>query len=316
MIDRFQASMLGYAIGDALAAPLEDVVRSPEDGEEIIKYYTRASKSHPLAHLLPGQYSDETQLMIIIAKSLSELGCFSIKDLEKRFVDWFHLQKKRSEWRFPGNTLMTACRKLAAGSTWETSGLMSAGSSAVCRTLPYALVFGKNHTMLKSCIEKSCKLSHTDSRCLGTSLAFAGVINMGLANEEFSVDVICNRAIEKAQPYASELGRKLRVVKDSLRLDSKRAISNIGNSGYCIDTFASSLYWFLRAEGRFDSMVIGAANSGGDSDAIAAMAGAMFGAWFGLSAIPEKWFEKLENYELIRQLACNLYSIAISNSEK
>ncbi len=311
MIDKFQASMLGYAIGDALASPIEDVIRFPEDGEEIIKYYTKASISHPLSHLVPGQYSDETQLMLLIARSLSDCGCFSIKDLEKKFIDWFHSQKKRSEWRFPGNTVMTACRKLAAGATWETSGLLSAGSNAVGRTLPYALAFSKSATMLKSSIDKSCRLSHTDSRCLGTSLALAAVINMGLSGEEFSVDIICNRAIEKAQPYVIEMGRKLRIVKDSLKLDSKRAISNIGNSGYCVDCFASALYWFLRAEGKFDNMIIGAANCGGDSDAIAAMAGGMFGAWFGLSAIPEKWFEKLEGYEEIKQLACNIYRIAI-----
>ena len=311
MIDKFQASMLGYAIGDALASPLEDVIRYPEDGEEIIKYYTKASRSHPLSHLLPGQYSDETQLMLLIARSLSECGCFSIKDLEKKFVDWFHSQKKRSEWRFPGNTVMAACRKLAAGAPWETSGLLSAGNCAVCRTLPYALAFSKSSAMLKSSIDKSCRLSHTDPRCLGTSLSFATVIGMGLSEEEFSVDKICSRAIESAQPYAIEMGRKLRIVKDSLKLDSKRAISNIGNTGYCVDSFAAALYWFLRAEGRFDSMIIGAANCGGDSDAIAAMAGGMFGAWFGLSAIPEKWFEELEGYEEIKQLACNIYRIAI-----
>lgn len=311
MIEKFQASMLGYAIGDALAAPLEDTVRYPEDGDEIVSYYIRASKSHPLTHLLPGQYSDETQLMLIVAKSLSECGCFSIKDLEIRFVDWFHSQKKRTAWRFPGNTMMTACRKLASGATWENSGLISAGSNAVCRTLPYALAFSKSLPMLKSCIEKSCKLSHTDSRCIGTSLSFAAVIDMGLSGESFSIDSICNKAIEKAQPYAIEMGRKIRIVKDSLKLDSKRAISNIGNSGYCVDVFASALYWFLRAGGRFDNMIIGAANAGGDSDAIAAMAGAMFGAWFGLSAIPEKWFEKLESYEEIKQLGSNIYRIAI-----
>lgn len=313
MIDRFQASMLAYAIGDALAAPLEDVVRYPEDGEEIVKYYTRASKSHPLSHLLAGQYSDETQLMLIVARSLSECGCFSIKDLEKKFIDWFHSQKKRSEWRFPGNTMMTACRKLAAGASWENSGLISAGSNAVCRILPYALAFSKSQPMLKSSIEKSCRLSHTDPRCIGTSLSFAAIINMGLSGEDFSVDNICNRAIEKAQPYTIEMGRKIRTVKDSLKFDSKRAISSIGNSGYCVDSFAAALYWFLRAGGRFDNMIIGAANSGGDSDAIAAMAGAMFGAWFGLSAIPEKWLEKLENSDEIRLLASNIYRISIQN---
>ena len=295
MIDKFQASMLGYAIGDALAAPFEDVIRLPEAGEKIITYYTKGSPSNPVAHLQPGQYSDETQTMLLVARSLSDCGTFSIDDLERKFIDWYQMQKKRSEWRFPGDTLIKACRKLAAGAHWDQSGSISAGISAVCRTLPYSLAFCKSPSMLKTSIDKSCRISHTDQRCLGTALAFAGVINMGLSGEDFSPDFICSRVIEKAQPYAAEMGRKMRIVKDSLKLESRLAINNIGNSGYCIDSFAAALYWFLRAEGRFDNMIIGAANSGGDADAIAAMAGAMFGAWYGMQAIPEKWLEKLED---------------------
>ena len=310
MIDKFQASMLGYAIGDALAAPLEDVVRNPEFEEEIVKEYTKAAPSHPLAHLQPGQYSEETQTMLLNARSLSECGCFSIKDVEGKFIDWYRLQKKRSEWRFPGNSLTTACRKLSAGGSWETSGIMSAGISAVCRTLPYALAFYKNSAMLKSSLDKSCRLSHTDPRCLGISLAFASVISMGLAGEDYNPDFICSKIVEKSQAYVPEIGRKLRIVRNSMKLDCKKAIENIGNTGYCVDAFASAMYWFFRAGDHFDSMVIGAANAGGDSDAIASMAGAMFGAWFGLAAIPAKWLDKLENYEEIKQLACNIYRIA------
>ncbi len=310
MIDKFQASMLGYAIGDALAAPFEDVMRFPDQEEEIIKDYTKAAPSHPLAHLQPGQYSEETQTMLLIARSLSECGCFSIKDVEGKFVDWYHLQKKRSEWRFPGNSLTTACRRLAAGGSWETSGVMSAGITAVYRTLPYALAFYKNPTMLKTSLEKTCKLSHTDPRCLGIALAFAAVISSGLNGEDFNPDFICSKIIEKSQAYVPEIGRKLRIVRNSMKLDSKKAIENIGNTGYCVDSFASALYWLFRAGERFDSMIIGAANSGGDSDAIAAMAGAMFGAYFGMAAIPAKWLDKLENYEEIKQLACNVYRIA------
>lgn len=311
MIDKFQASMLGYAIGDALAAPFEDMIRNPEMGDEIINYYTKASPSHPLAHLSPGQYSDETQLMLLVANSLSECGCFSIEDLSRKMVDWYHSQKKRSEWRFPGNTMLKACRKLASGTPWDQCGSISAGVNAVSRTLPYALAFFKSPAILKSSIDKSCRITHTDQRCLGTALAFATVIEMGLTGEEFNPFVICGRVIEKAQPYVAEIGRKMRIVKDSLKMESKVAVANIGNSGYCVDSFSCALYWFFRAEGRFDSMMIGAANYGGDADSIAAMAGAMFGAWYGLDAIPEKWLEKLENCSEIKQLASNIYRLAV-----
>ncbi|MDD2998964.1 MAG: ADP-ribosylglycohydrolase family protein [Candidatus Riflebacteria bacterium] len=310
MIDKFQASLLGYAIGDALAAPVEDVYRSPEEGDEPVTFYVKAFPSHPVSHLRPGQYSDETQIMLVLAKSLVEKGSFSIDDLSHKLVDWFYLQKKRSEWRFPGNTLVKSCRKLASGSPWSQAGHLSAGVNAVCRTLPYALAFFRSPSLLKNAVDKSCRITHTDQKVLGTSLAFASVIALGLEGAEFSTDYIMNRAIEKAQPYASEMVKKMKAVKDSLKLDTKVAIENIGNSGYCLDSFAAALYWFLKSEGRFDEMVIGAANAGGDADAIAAMAGAMFGAWFGLGAIPEKWFAPLEDFQIIRQLGCDIYRMA------
>jgi ADP-ribosylglycohydrolase len=314
MIDKFQASLLGYAVGDALAAPVEDVYRSPEEGDEPVTFYVKAFPSHPVSHLRPGQYSDETQVMLLFARSLIDKGSFSVDDLTNKLVDWFHLQKKRSEWRFPGNTLIKSCRKLAAGTPWSQAGHLSAGVNAVCRTVPYALAFFRSQPLLKNAIDKSCRLTHTDPKAVGTSFSLAAVIGMGLEGAEFSPDYIMNRVIEKSQPFAPEMVRKMKAVKDSMRLDSKVAIENIGNSGYCIDSFASALYWFLKSEGRFDEMVVGAANAGGDADAIAAMAGAMFGAWFGLGAIPEKWFAQLEDFSLIRQLGCDIYRMAVPQS--
>lgn len=309
MIDKFQATMVGYAIGDALAAPVEDVCRTREG--EPVRFYTKAFPSHPVSHLNPGQYSDETQTMLILAKSLVANSSFSLQDITNKLVDWLHSQKKRSEWRFPGNNTMKACRKLAAGVPWTQSGSLSAGINACCRTVPYALMFHKSVPMLKNSIEKSCRLTHTDPKVYGVSMAFADVIIMGLDRAELTPDYIMNRVIEKSQPYAPEMVKKMKQVKDCLKAEPEIAIETIGNSGYCIEAFPLSLYWLLKSEGRFDEMIVYAANSGGDSDAIAAMAGAMFGAWFGLSAIPEKWFKQLENFQLIRQLASDIYRLAV-----
>lgn len=311
MIDKFQASLLGYAIGDALAAPIEDVFRSPEEGEEPITFYIKAFPSHPVSHLKPGQYSDETQTMLLIARSLVEKGGFYLDDLILKFVDWFHAQKTRAHWRFPGNTLIKSCRKLATGTPWAQAGHLSAGVNACCRTLPYALAFFRSPPLLKNAIEKSCRLTHTDPKVYGAAMAFASVIELGVENSEFAPDYIMNRAIEKSQPFAPEMVRKMKAVKDSLRLEPAAAIEAIGNSGFCLDSFPMALYWFLKSEGRFDDMIINAANGGGDADAIAAMAGAMFGAWFGMGAIPEKWFGPLEDFQAIRQLGSDLYRIAM-----
>ena len=57
-------------------------------------------------------------------------------------------------------------------------------------------------------------------------------------------------------------------------------------------------------------MIIGAANAGGDSDAIAAMAGAMFGAWYGIESINDRWLRQLEDASRIKQIACELYRMS------
>lgn len=311
MIDKFQACLLGYAIGDALAAPIEDVFRSPEDGDQAVTFYVKAFPSHPVSHLSPGQYSDETQSMLLLAESLVDKGCFSLEDVIRRMVDWYHSQKKRSEWRFPGNTLVKSCRKLAAGTPWNQSGHLSAGINASCRTISYSLAFFRSPPLLKDAIEKSTRLSHTDPRVIGVSMALSTVITMGLEGAEFAPDHILNRIIEKSQFYAPEMAKKMQTLKDSIKLDPVTAISNLGNSGFCIESFSAALYWFFHCGGKFDDLIIGAANSGGDADAIAAMAGAMYGAWFGLGSIPERWLKPLEDMQKIKQLGCDIYRMAV-----
>ena len=311
MIDKFQACMLGYAIGDALGAPIEDVFRTPEDGTAAITFYVKAFPSHPVSHLTPGQYSDETQIMLLLAESLVESGMFSLDDTIRRLADWYHAQKKRSDWRFPGNTLIKSARKLASGTPWNQAGHLSAGINASCRTVPYALAFYKSPALLKDAIEKSARLTHTDNKVVGVALGMATVIGMGLENSEFAPDYIINRVIEKSQAFAPEMTRKMQLVKDSIKLEPAAAINNLGNGGFCLESFSTALYWFFKCNGKFEDLIIGAANSGGDCDAIAAMAGAMYGAWFGLGAIPERWLTPLEDMQKIKQLGCDIYRMAM-----
>jgi len=310
MIDKFQAVLLGYAIGDALAAPIEDVIRDPAMGHQKVTDYIKAMPSHPIAHLEPGQYSDETQLMLVVAESLAEKRMFSVDDLSHRLVDWYQMQKLRTAWRFPGNTMMKACRKLAAGIPWTQAGFPSAGVIASARSIPIALAMWRSPGVLKDALDKSCRITHTDPRAVAGAIVLATVIRMGLEGSEPAADVIVNAAIERSQGFAPEIVRRLKTMRDALRVEPPAAMQQIGVSGFAMEAVPAALYWFLRHPRKFDEMIVGAANVGGDADAIAAMAGAMFGAYNGLSAIPDRWQAKLENAARLRQLGCDLYRLA------
>ena len=49
-------------------------------------------------------------------------------------------------------------------------------------------------------------------------------------------------------------------------------------------------------------------NEGGDTDTIGAVAGAVAGARFGATALPERWIEAIDEASLLRKLAHRLSS--------
>lgn len=62
-----------------------------------------------------------------------------------------------------------------------------------------------------------------------------------------------------------------------------------------IGAFAQSV-WALRTFDRFERVVTAVIDLGGDTDTVAAIAGAIAGARFGAHAIPERWRAKVHGY--------------------
>jgi ADP-ribosylglycohydrolase len=63
-----------------------------------------------------------------------------------------------------------------------------------------------------------------------------------------------------------------------------------------------AVYAVLRAS-SFQEAVTIAANHDGDSDSTASIAGQLYGAWHGVSALPASWIDKLDIKELMIKLA-------------
>ena len=64
-------------------------------------------------------------------------------------------------------------------------------------------------------------------------------------------------------------------------------------SGHAWNTLTNARYWFNTLP-SFKEIVIGAVNDGGDADTIAALAGGLAGAYYGIDSIPEAWIKKLD----------------------
>jgi ADP-ribosyl-[dinitrogen reductase] hydrolase len=77
------------------------------------------------------------------------------------------------------------------------------------------------------------------------------------------------------------------------------------NSGFVLHTLQTALFHALTADSAEDA-IVNAVNGGGDADTIGAVAGAVAGARFGASALPERWLDALSGEDELRELARSL----------
>ena len=71
-----------------------------------------------------------------------------------------------------------------------------------------------------------------------------------------------------------------------------RPRNEIDSSGYVVDTLEAAL-WSVARTGNFRNAVLLAANLADDADTVAAVAGQLAGALYGLDGIPDTWLERV-----------------------
>ena len=83
--------------------------------------------------------------------------------------------------------------------------------------------------------------------------------------------------------------------------------------GYVVHTMGWVLHWLLRCD-SFEDDVISAANMGGDSDTIAAIAGGLKGLEIGYSQLPKRFVEAIGCADELEKLALQLADVRRSFS--
>ena len=81
------------------------------------------------------------------------------------------------------------------------------------------------------------------------------------------------------------------------------------------EAVACALWCVFRAGGEFRGSVLRGANSSGDSDSIACIAGSIAGAMVGIEGVPEDWVRDVEKGRLLDLLARELHRAATSGAD-
>ena len=299
--DSFYGCIIGGAIGDALGNPIEGY-----SSEDIRKKYGDL-KDYVANWDLPGTYTDDTELTVLLISSLTEVGAFSVDDLSRRFVRW--LPKANSF----GLATQEACINLSRGRYPSESGIDSAGNGAAMRIAPLGLLYSHPNdlSLLKKTTVKSSKITHTDPKSIAGALAISGSIAYLVQNKDgFKKNDYTRFITRLVSKYSSDLEKKLIYISENLnRLNP----SYIGTSAYVLESVPFAIYCFLKSPNNFENSVLLALNSGGDTDTNTSMTASLSGCLNGYSKIPQKWIESLRGREELEKLIENLWNLYLFN---
>lgn len=290
--------LLGTAIGDALGVPFETKLVNYEplvgwDG------HTYLGSTHH--NLKPGQYSDDTQMSLMVAESLIDNQGFNPDDLSKRYVDWMVSGRARG-W---GKTTLFAIQNLINGKHWSESGIAgSEGNGTAMRAAPFGVYFRNDIRSLVEIVKIDSAITHASPE------AEAGAIAIATA-AAYAVNDDTDNLLEKIWKLLPDSKVKNTIYSLTSLINSPyilpaQALSILGTKANVKETVPSALYCFVKYD-NYQEAIVTAIKAGGDTDTTAAIVGALFGAKLGMKSI-DKSLYGVEDFDKLVMLDSQLYN--------
>lgn len=315
----FAGCILGLAIGDALGFPAEFRSRAhilqsfgPRGVTDLVsvddaRWHDERPSDGP--RFPPGTYSDDTQMTLAVAEALIEAGRADLDTLmsaiARRFVEWSASAENN---RAPGNTCMTGCHNLARGIPWRQAGIPdSKGCGSAMRVAPIGLYCWRDHARLLEVARASSLLTHGHDAAVESAAAAALLV--ALALEKRTPAQMLAAVREECAARSSDLRSRLDDLERLLAAPPEVALSarGLGEGWVAEEAIVSALYCLFQNPDDFEQCVLMAANTDGDSDTIACIAGGISGAFHGLRAIPDRWRTHVEDAGRLHEVAERLW---------
>lgn len=298
--------ILGHNVGDALGVPVEFESREARDMRAVV-----GMEGYGTFPVPAGSWSDDSSMTLCALDVLAEEG-FTERTYDKtmgNFIKWLSDAKftpTGMTFDVGGTCYSAVCNYVKNGCLATESGgtdELSNGNGSLMRILPFALnmyytareEFGKK---CYSVIRDASALTHAHERSKVSCCIYANVLWHILDNP--TIESVHKALKESAEEF---LGNKeydyfRRIFSEGFKDIDRKLIKS---TGYVIDTLEASL-WCLLTTDNYTDCVLKAVNLGGDTDTIAAIAGGLAGALYGLDTIPEEWLDVLQRRQWIEEM--------------
>lgn len=300
--EKLRAVMLGHAVADALGVPVEFCDRKELDENPVTDMMGFGTYPYPA-----GSWSDDTSMSLAALDSLGQ-GTIDFKDIMNKFIRWL----ERDEYTPTGETfdvgrtclhaairyLETKCQPTEAGGTDEFSN----GNGSLMRLYPfvlYAYAKGLDIDARIALIESASALTHRHPRALMGCGIYTFVLTALLENPSMAS---VGEALRQADRYYEGHGEAAHYARLLSPDFSALAREQIESNGYVVNTLEAALWCLLNTKSYRDC-VLAAVNLGRDTDTVAAAAGSLAGALYGLADIPAPWLDTLARRDYMERLA-------------
>ena len=299
--DRAIGALFGLAIGDALGMPTQTMSRAGiAERYGVIDRFREADAGHPLAGGLPaGHITDDTEQAMLLARLLIEgHGHVAPGVFARALVEWEDNMRARGSLDLLGPSTKRAVQAVLDGEPLATAGRFGVTNGAAMRVTPVGIIrIWQPIDSFVDLVAETSLVSHNTGVAIAGASAVAAAVSAGIDGAD--LDGAVEAAVEAARVgatrgywvAAADVASRIRLaidLADPADVDGSltRLYAIVGTSLATQESVP--IVFGILATFPDDpwSAVCSAASLGGDSDTVAAMAGAIGGALHGTAGFP------------------------------
>ena len=270
--DRLRGMLWGLITGDCLGSPVQFM--DMDTFPRITEMLACRTFDTP-----PGYWTDDAAMAFCIMESAVRNNGYDLEDIAGNFIKWYDdgfCSSLDHAFDIGGATIcgIAGLKKNKLRNGEEDSQ----GNGSIMRFAPSLLLNSDNAD--NTIMHEISDLTHDSSKVRETVDLLADICRTHLQGRKTSHQSIYN--------------------------DRQK----VNNSGWAVSTLQAAL-WAFHTTDCFEDALIEAVNLGGDADTIGAVCGQIAGAYYGYSAIPERWLAVIKDRKNLDKLINDFIKVCV-----
>lgn len=329
-ISRALGALIGGALGDAMGMPTQLLSPAEIKAEYgFVDRFVDPVPEHRVSKgLVAGTITDDTEQTLLLASVLLKSGqSFDHHAWVNALIAWEENIKARGGYDLLGPSTKRAIDAINSGMPPEQAGRNGDTNGAAMRIAPVGILVPPGDPLITR-VAETCRATHNTTIAISSAAAVATVISHGIDGADWHQAVghavTAARAGEKQGHWvpggtiAARIEWALEMVEGcSLDEGITRVFGRLGTSVISQESVPAAFAVLKLAEGDAWKAAVIAANLGGDTDTIGAIAGSMAGACAGYDSLPADRINGLVGIDLdaVKTLAKGLVQARLAGME-